>query len=196
MPTFVGNHRGLTLVEVMAVLAVSGLLLTGIWRVYHDSMRAYQRGLQDTRSTRGARTVLRLLTRDIQQALAAAVPHGIQGTNHQYSPTADADRLELMTVTHPASDAQSIRYLLEPAAGDGTLALKRAVITRGNQATERMMPLSERLASLNLRYFDGQQWYDAWQRAALPKALEVTVVFQPSGREPRTSHFTTMVTAE
>jgi hypothetical protein len=74
--------------------------------------------------------------------------------------------------------------------------LKRAVATGGNQATAHMMPLSERLSGLNLRYFDGQQWYDAWQRQDLPKALEVTVVFQHHGRESRTSRFTTMVTAE
>lgn len=199
---FSGTQQGLTLIEVMAVLAVSGLLLVGMWRLYHGSMRAYQRGLQEVRVTLGARTVLRRMTRDVQQALATAIPYGIRGTRPQSPPLADADRLELTAMTHPTAGAgqgsgtpQRIRYTLEPAAVKGTLALKRVSIPVDSDTPERIIPLSERLSGFSVRYFDGQKWYDAWQRETLPQALEITVAFRSSGWLARTHRFTTVVTS-
>jgi Tfp pilus assembly protein PilW len=191
----------------MAVLAVSGLLLGGMWQFYHNSIRAYQSGLQEVRLTQGARTVLRFMTRDIQKALATATPSGIQGTKHQSPAAMDADRLELITAVYPASGMpsspahavgmpQRVRYALEPASADGTLTLKRAVATVGSHTAERVMPLGEGMRGLRLRYFDGQMWYDTWQRTSLPQALEITVVFHNRGGEARPHRFTTVVTAD
>jgi type II secretory pathway component PulJ len=190
----------------MAVLAVSGLLLVGMWRLYHNSTRVYQRGLQDVRVAQGARLVLRFMTRDIQQAFATALPHGIRGTNHQ-SPVAEADRLELTTITYPVMKAglvstksagvpQRIRYVLEPVAGEETLVLKRVSARVVGDAAERVIPLSKLLYSLSLRYFDGQAWYDTWQRTALPRAVEITVRLQSRGWYARTHRFTTVVTPD
>jgi prepilin-type N-terminal cleavage/methylation domain-containing protein len=61
-------QSGFTLVEVMTVLVVSGLLLGGMWQFYHSALYAYRRGLQEVRLTQNARTVLCLMTRDIQIA--------------------------------------------------------------------------------------------------------------------------------
>lgn len=191
------GQSGLTLVEVMVVLAVSGLLLGGMWQFYHNSIWAYQRGLQEVRLTQGARTVLRFMTRDIQKALATATPSGIQGTKHQSPAAMDADRLELVMAVYPASGVpQRVRYVLEPASADGTRTLKRAVAIVGSRAAERVMPLGEGVHGLRLRYFDGQVWYDTWQRTSLPQALEITVVFHNRGGEARTHRFTTVVTAD
>ena len=207
MPQRISRQKGFTLIEVMAVLAIGGLLLGGMWEIYHNSMRAYQRGLQEVRLTQGARTMLRLMTRDIQKAFATAAPHGIQGTQHQGAPEADADRLELIMAVYPALGLsssptpglgipQSVRYRLEPAPANGPLVLKRAVVAAGSQATERSIPLGEGLHGLSLRYFDGQVWSHAWQRTTLPQALEITVVFRHSGGDTRTQRFTTVVTAD
>jgi prepilin-type N-terminal cleavage/methylation domain-containing protein len=191
------RQSGLTLIEVMAVLAVSGLLLGGMWQFYHQSIRAYQRGLQEVRLTQGARTVLRLITRDVQKAFATAAPSGIQGMPPQPPATLDADRLELITTAYPVLGMpQRVRYVLEPAAAGGTHVLKRAVAIVGSRAAERVMPFGEGVHGLRLRYFDGQMWYDTWQRTSLPQALEITVVFHHRGGEARTHRFTTVVTAD
>ena len=126
-----GGQQGFTLVEVMAVLIVSGVLLTGMWNVYHGSLRLYQRGFRDTRVTQAARTVLTRLRRDVQQAFAIGLPYGIQGTQSQDPTAAATDRLALLTITSArvnpdpaaargAGTLRRIRYALEPAANLGT----------------------------------------------------------------------------
>jgi type II secretion system protein J len=196
------NTTGLTLVEVMAVLAISGFLLVGVWRLYHGSMLAYQRGVQEVRVTQRARTVMRILTRDMQQALATAVPYGIRGTKQQGT-HAEADRLELTALMYPTTVTgqaaargparlQRIRYQLDPTGE--TFVLKRVSVNAHGETRERVIPLVERLQSLKVRYFDGQVWYDTWQRATLPHALELTVKLQSSGRDARTHGFSTVVT--
>jgi type II secretion system protein J len=200
-------QSGFTLVEVMTVLAVSGLLLGGMWQFYHSSLYAYRRGLQEVRLTQGARTVLRLMTRDIQKALATAAPQSIQDTQQPRVLTGDAERLEFITVvspvsgilSQPAPDAgvpQRVRYVLEAASADGTRILKRAVIALGSHTTERLIPLGEGVQELHFRYFDGQTWHETWQQATPPRALEITVAFQSRGGEVRTHRFSTMVTAD
>ena len=68
MRKFMSTPRGLTLIEIMGALAVSSLLVSAVWNLFHGSMQSYQRGLQDVRMTQRARTVLTLMTRDIQRA--------------------------------------------------------------------------------------------------------------------------------
>lgn len=202
MRSFVTNHRGLTLIEVMAVLAVSGLLLVGVWRLYHGGMRAYQGGLRDVQVTQRARTVLRIMTRDIQQALTTALPFGIQGTPQQGA-QAEADRLELLALTYPTAEStqgaaslQRIRYRLEaPSAGEAHVLTRMTTATTAS-ATERVIPMSEDVHTLKMRYFDGQMWYDTWQRETLPQALELTVGLAKRGWDARMHYFTTIVTTQ
>jgi hypothetical protein len=47
-----------------------------------------------------------------------------------------------------------------------------------------------------VRYFDGQTWYAEWQRAELPRALEITLIVQSGGAQARASRFATLVTAD
>ena len=196
MRHFVDTSRGLTLVELMIVLAVSGLLLGGTWQLYHSSLQACRHGLQEVRIALGARTVLRLMSRDIQNAFASAVPYGIQGAHLPHTSAANAGRLALTTTADPLPGLQTIQYYLEPTAGEGHLALKRALLSGEDRTIQRVMPLSERLYGLHVRYFDGQIWHDAWQRADLPRALEVTVLFQNTVRLAQVHRFTTTVFTE
>jgi prepilin-type N-terminal cleavage/methylation domain-containing protein len=193
MRHFVDTSRGLTLIELMIVLAVSGLLLGGTWQLYHSSLQAYRHGLQEVRMALGARTVLRLMSRDIQNALASAVPYGVQGAHLPHTRAANADRLALTATADPSPGLQTIQYYLEPTAGAGYLTLKRALLSGEDRTIQRVMPLNERLYGFNVRYFDGRTWHDAWQRADLPRALEITVLFQNTGPAAQVHSFTTMV---
>jgi prepilin-type N-terminal cleavage/methylation domain-containing protein len=196
MRHFVNTPHGLTLVELMIVLAVSGLLLGGTWQLYHSSLQAYRHGLQEVRMALGARTVLRLMSRDMQNALASAVPYGIQGSHLLQTGAARADGLMLTTTVDTPPGVQTIQYYLEPTTGEGRLALKRAILGGEERTIQRVMPLNERLYDFNVRYFDGQIWYDAWQRADLPRALEITLLFQSTGRTAQVYRFTAMVVME
>lgn len=204
MRKLAGKQDGVTLLELIVVMAVSGLLLVGIWRIFHGSLRFYQRGVQDVRSTMAARTVFGIVTRDLQKAFADDQPHGIQGTDSQQTPPVDELELTLMAAPRmaaavtPAAEGrwwQHIRYALQPGSSDGVSTLARTLLTADDGTGGRVMPLGERLASFNLRYFDGRQWSDAWHQAPLPQAVEITAVFRNPGQGTRTHRFTTVVTA-
>jgi hypothetical protein len=47
-----------------------------------------------------------------------------------------------------------------------------------------------------VRYFDGQTWYAEWQRAELPRAVEITLIVQSAGAQAHASRFATLVTAD
>jgi prepilin-type N-terminal cleavage/methylation domain-containing protein len=73
----VNMQHGLTLVELMSVLAVSGLLLGGMWRLYHSSLLAYRHGVQEVRLALGARTALQIrCSATGNSARADDSPHG------------------------------------------------------------------------------------------------------------------------
>ena len=109
MRKFISTSRGLTIIEMMGAMLVSTILLSGVWQLFQGGMRSYQRGLQDVRMTQGARTLLRLVTRDVQRAMAARVPYGIRGATPQSSTLATgegpADRLAPGRATALRADA-------------------------------------------------------------------------------------------
>jgi type II secretion system protein J len=209
MRQFVSTQRGLTILEILGAIAVSTILLSGAWQLFQGGMQSYQRGLQDVRMTQGARSLLQLITRDVQRAMAARVPYGIRGAAPQL-PTSDtagrqADPLAMLTLPSPAAPPegaprsgvlQRIRYVLNPVPDSTTLALQRAVGAPSEGQIERVMVVHEHVQEFRVRYFDGQTWFAEWQRAELPRALEITLIVQSGGVQARTSRFATLVTAD
>jgi general secretion pathway protein J len=208
MQPFVSTWRGLTLIEIMGALAVSAILLSGAWNLFQGGMQSYQRGLQEVRMTQGARTLLTLVTRDVQRAMATHAPYGIRGTPQQ-TPQAEgerhADHLVMTLALPPAAPGQEaprsealqrIRYILTALPDGKALAMQRAVAVLSGNQPERFMLLHEQVQAFYLRYFDGQAWHDEWQQAELPHALEITIVLQGRGPQARTHRFVTLVTAD
>lgn len=209
MHKFVRTPCGLTIIEMLGAMAVSTILLSSAWQLLQGGMQSYHRGLQDVRMTQGARALLRLVTRDLQRAMAARVPYGIRGTAPQPLTAGTeggrADRLAMLMsapLTAPGEGAeqrgapQHIRYILSTVPESKMLALQRAVGTTSEKQRERLMPVHARMQEFSVRYFDGQTWYDAWQRAELPRAVEITLVVQSDGAQARASRFATLVTAD
>ena len=208
MRQFVSTHHGLTILEILGAITISTLLLGGAWQLFQGGMWAYQRGLQDVRMTQGARAVLHLVTRDVQRALAAHVPYGIRGAA-PLAPTSDTtgrqgDHLAMLTLPSPgapsvgaphSSAVQRIRYILNAVPDSKTRVLQRAVGAPNESQLEHMMAVLAQVQEFSVRYFDGQTWYAAWQRAELPQAVEITLIVQSGGAQARASRFATLVTA-
>lgn len=205
----VSTQRGLTILEMLGVIAISTVLLSGAWQLFQGGMQSYQRGLQDVRMTQGARALLHLMTRDIQRAMAARVPYGIGGPAPQLSTSETtgrpADRLAMLTLPSPGATPegaphggtlQRIRYTLNTGLDSKTLALQRAVGAASEPQMERMMVVHRQVQELRVRYFDGQAWFAEWQRAELPRAVEITLIVQSGGAQAHASRFATLVTAD
>jgi len=234
MGRLAADDKGLTLVEVMIALAIGGLIAGLAWDLFQGSWHGYRRGLQEVALTQEARSVLSIMTRDLQRALTATEPSGFQGVLPGSVPLLDrrqqTGRL-LITAVAPAaanmaeappSDAvklQRIRYFLEPVSPEqqkssmrgglaglrgrqrtlipqGQLVLKRAVAPLDPESVERVIPLSERLRQLDLRYFDGHAWSEVWPRSDRPRAIEIAIVLQHGGPESTPRRFATTVALE
>ena len=155
----VSTQRGLTILEMLGVIAISTILLSGAWQLFQGGMRSYQRGLQDVRMTQGARTLLHLVTRDVQRAMAARVPYGIRGTAPQLSTSETAghqadspghahaaiSRSATWGSTAQACTLQRIRYVLNAVPDSKTLALQRAVGAPSEPQRERVMVVHEQV---------------------------------------------------
>jgi type II secretion system protein J len=205
----VSTQRGLTILEMLGVIAISTVLLSGAWQLFQGGMQSYQRGLQDVRMTQGARALLHLITRDVQRAMAARVPYGIGGPAPQLSTSETAgrpaDRLAMLTLSSPGAPPegaphggtlQRIRYVLNTVPDSKTLALQRAVGAASEPQIERMMVVHRQVQALRVRYFDGQAWFAEWQRAELPRAVEITLMVQSGGAQAHATRFATLVTAD
>jgi prepilin-type N-terminal cleavage/methylation domain-containing protein len=83
------GSRGLTIIEIMAVIAVSSLLLGGAWQLVNQSMHAYKQGLHDIRLAQGARATMRIMIHDLQRVSAGAAQRRMSGTNDQRVPPGD-----------------------------------------------------------------------------------------------------------
>src|SRR4029434_10287934 len=103
----VSTQHGLTLLEVLGVMVISTILLSGAWQLFQSSMRSYQRGLQDVRMTQGARSLLHLVTRDVQCAMAASVPYVIRGAALQLS---TSDSLAMLTLPSPVAPLEGASH--------------------------------------------------------------------------------------
>ena len=191
----VSTQVGLSLLEVLGVIAIGTILLSGAWQLFQSGMRSYQRGLQDVRMTQGARALLHLVTRDVQRAMAARVPYGIRGAAPQLS---TSDSLAMLTLPSPVAPLegashsrawQRIRYVLNAVPDSKTFALQRVVDAPSEQQMERVMVVHSHMQEFRVRYFDGQAWHAEWQRAELPRAVEITLIVQSAGAQARTSRF-------
>ena len=87
-------------------------------------------------------------------------------------------------------------FLAAAAPEPDVLALQRAVGAPSEPQMERMMIVHAQVQEFRVRYFDGQTWYAEWQRAELPRAVEITLIVQSAGAPVRASRFATLVTAD
>src|SRR5262245_618863 len=165
----VSTQRGLTILEILGVIVLSTTLLSGAWQLFQGGMRSYQRGLQDVRMTQEARTLLHLVTRDVQRAMATRAPYGIRGTAPQFSTSEaagyQADRLAMLTLPSLGASSegtphngtlQRIRYTLNAVPASKTLALQRAVGAPSEPQMERMQVVPAQIQEFWVRYFDVQ----------------------------------------
>lgn len=193
-----GPHRGnsgFTLLEMLAALALAGVLAGGVYASLHIGFRARASAETSIAPARAAMLALELLRRDVTTALP---PTGILAgpfIGEQGAASAEgADRLELHAlVTDPVSGIPGIRKVefdLVPAEnGAGFLLVRR--VTANLLAPVVPEPeeevLCRHVVSFGLHYFDGFSWLDSWhstvQGDSAPAAVEVTLGVHPPGAE-------------
>lgn len=147
-PTHSSHEKGFTLVELLIVMALSGLILTGIYSVFVAQQRAHATNTQVVQMQQNLRAALAIMERDIRMA--------------GYSPSGNADvgfaqaMEEVMQLTvdlnddgDATDDDEDITYGLDAGA---------ARLGRDRSDGSGMQPIARNIRSVYFAYaFDDDQ---------------------------------------
>jgi prepilin-type N-terminal cleavage/methylation domain-containing protein len=208
----VSRRDGFTLIEVLAVVLLTGLVLGVALDFYLDLSRASQRAVDVTRSSRRSAAVLDRIAQDLESAVLVKKPAAVDPLAHPWIFRAEsqisevgADRVLFVTRNHDPgrtaaaeSDLVVVSYVLRRDE-EGALALWRAetpwlpgVLDREFPAAgdEREALLADGVAAFGIVLFDEsmapQTGWDSSlmvESSELPGLAEVRLAMQGPGEE-------------
>jgi type II secretion system protein J len=183
------SRSGFTLLEMLVALALMAILASTLYGSLHVAFMSRRRAEASVAPVRRASTALDLLYGDMAAALP---PTGVLagefiGTDEVSDRTGDdADAVLFYAVIEDAGrinpGISMIEFVLEEDDdGEDYVLIRR--VTDNLLAPTTQDPVEETLCrnvlALNVRYFDGSDWLDAWDSTTvdntLPLAVEVTI---------------------
>jgi prepilin-type N-terminal cleavage/methylation domain-containing protein len=199
------RQRGFTLIEVLAVVLLTGIVLTVAIDFYLDLSRASRAAVEGTRGVRRAALVLDRVARDLEAAVLVHKPAEVDPLEHPWLFLAESDandagahRLKFVTRgrrprtdTLPESDLELVAWVLEPAAS-GDFELRRWSAPQLPEGLDRSFPpfdetrlVAEGVAEFGVRLLgDDGAWVGRWDSsllvdsAELPVAAEVVIALR------------------
>lgn len=200
------SQRGFTLIEMLAVVFLTAVVLTVAIDFYLDLSRASNAAVEKTRHVRRAAVLLDRVARDLESAVLIKKPADTDPLAHPWlflaeadDPTAGAERVKFVSrgrqprdSQRPESDLEMVAWMLV-AGDDGDLALRRWSAPQLPDRLDRSFPpleeserVADGLASFGIRLLgDDGQWVGRWDSSQLagsselPTAAEISVAFLP-----------------
>src|SRR5262245_9823175 len=182
------SARGALLLETLLALSLTAVVLTGVYtavvRAADARTRAVARGERDA----AARAALLAIAAEIEAALAPD-PASLA---RRFVVTAPRDQTpwgELRFAAVPrgdvvpsaAGDARDLVYRIEGAPPAGTLARREASVFAPADGESVPASLVGGVRRFTIRCLDDDGWHDTWNRAALPRAVEVALEVEDGG---------------
>jgi prepilin-type N-terminal cleavage/methylation domain-containing protein len=209
----VTRRAGFTLIEVLAVVLLTGLVIGVALDFYLDLSRASNRAAEHTRGTRRAAAVLDRMARDFEGAVMITKPDDVDPIAHPWVFVAEsrgselgADHVKFLTRNHeprgsltPESDLAMVAYSLRRGE-DGGLELWRWESPRLPESLDREFPvrgaegemlLADGIGAFGMAFMDeALQRKTTWDSSTLvdSSSLPVMVELQlamAEGDEPR-----------
>jgi prepilin-type N-terminal cleavage/methylation domain-containing protein len=206
------DWRGFTLIEVMAVMLLTGLVLTGVFRFYADLAEASRAASERLRTDRRAAAVVDRIARDLESAVLEKRPAEQDPLGWPWLFLAEdatrelgAQRLKFVSRGRlprasalRESDLEVVAYFLAPRE-DGAFDLVRSSHPRLPESLDRSFPraddpgsavLSEGVAAFGVRLLSDQgAWLGEWdssqlvESSELPLAAEIAVALLPGAED-------------
>lgn len=199
------GNRGFTLIEMLAVILLTSLVITVALNHFVNLSRVSERATASTAEVRRATAILDRVSRDLNSALLVARPAGDEALGHpwiffgepDHSETG-ADRLRFMSrgrrprpgAGHQ-SDFEVVAYSLRSTEDEGSYDLMRWSSTEMPEGPERTTPsdetdgaqlMAEGLADFSVTFIDGfGEPSSSWDSSlmedadALPVAADIQV---------------------
>lgn len=205
-----GRH-GFTLLEMLAVVLLTGVVVTAAVDFYLDLSRQTLLAAELTRDGRRAVAVLDRVARDLEGSTIVKKPEAVDPLEHPWLFLAEsggsdvgADRLKLMTRSHiPRTDDQGesdLQVVTWEATTDetGAVVLRRSATNAMPEGLDRSFPdeadsvvVARGLAHFGVRLLDENgEWKSAWDSSTLvdssklPLAAEIELAFAPPDAGP------------
>ena len=186
------RQAGFTLIEMLASIFLTSVVLTVAVSFYIDLSRATEAATLKLRNTRHAATIIDRVARDLQSAILVVKPAETDPIEHPWIFLAEAsltgegaDRVKFVarnsrshaTIENP-SDLAVVSYLLEPSEDfDESFELYRFSSPRLPEGLDRDFPelddpsarlVARDVSSFSLRFrANGGDWVDLWDSSTL-----------------------------
>lgn len=195
------DKGGFTLLEVLAVVLLTGVVLGIALRFYVNLSRASTRAADHTRDIRHATALLDRMARDFEGAILVRKPADVDPLSHpwlflaesQYSDSG-ADEIKFVTRSHQPrrsetheSDLSVVSYLVRRNDEDA-LELLRWSSPRLPEGLDRSFPredepgaelLADGLASFGVTFLNEEgTWSDSWDSSQLIESSELPVAVE------------------
>ena len=206
----VARRSGFTLIEMLAVLGFTALLMLFAANFYLEITRSSETATERTRGSRRAVAVLDRIARDLEAAVLVKKPEDVDPLSHPWLFLAEdrggsegADHLKFTTRSRiprstalHESDYEVVAYFLREGE-EGGVELLRWSSPRLPEELDRSFPASEMegallfagdLASFGVRFMDEEsEWKSEWDSSTLvdsselPLAAEISLAILPEG---------------
>lgn len=196
----------MTLLELLLALVISTILLGTAFATYRTSMRAWETCRSRSLTTQYARAALDRMEGAIQAAVPPNSEKGIvfEGTSGVIEGTElSADRLRLTTTgmrvlpDRPgSSDLAELQFYLDinERLGEPALLVRAKPFPSSDPALDwRTDELAPRVASFNVRYFDGTEFLDEWDSDSLPRAVRIDLLLYDFSAEENAVQFKRLI---
>jgi len=204
----VRQYEGFTLMELLVAMTLMVVVGSCLYTALHTGFRAYRSALLAAEPTSQAMNAIELIKQDLQGILppeSNGLAVSFIGEDSTGLKGVDADSVEFYT-THVYADDESlsgglgkVELLLEEdkdAYHDNYTSYQLVrQVTMNLLAPKEVNPeeqvLCRNVLSLNLRYFDGDDWLDEWDSTddanSLPQAVEVDIQIAYTGKNTASS---------
>ncbi len=202
------RRSGFTLIEMLAVVGFTAVLMLFAVNFYIEITRASEAATAQTRDGRRATALLDRIARDLEAAVLVKKPDEVDPLSHPWvflaedrDGTDGAERLKFMTRSRISrstaiheSDLETVSYVLR-VGESGALELIRWSSPRLPEELDRSFPegdtpgavvFAENLASFGVRFMDdASEWKSEWDSSTLidtselPLAAEISVAVLP-----------------
>jgi general secretion pathway protein J len=195
------HNRGFTLAEVLAASTISAfiaLVAIGALKAVTDNSQMVTRASETAAEVRFA---ARMMARDLANLYRDPDPSKMKLVGN--SEESEAGGPAILTfyavgcpkarADQPEGDVYEVEYFLtrneepEEARGPDTFMLLRRLWPNPDEKRDPggiVTPVAENLSAFQMRFFDGQQWAEAWPKEmrSLPRLIEVTLIAQSKER--------------
>jgi type II secretion system protein J len=201
-----GNPAAFTLLEVLLALGIMSIVAVALFSSLHVAFKSKRVAEETLEPVRSGEAAVEMIRAELEGALPpgrGALAGAFVGRNWRGGAggNRDDDDVTFFTAADaPAfaerfGEAKRVELTVVRMEDTGERALARRVISN-LLAPTRVDPddeiLCRRVASFNLRYYDGRQWWDTWDSAreddSLPVAVEVTLELDPPAGSSNTAY--------